>query len=659
MPQISSTTTLILNGVTTVTVGGTLLTWNHDRWLGHADFWATNTSRLNIVFAGDNSMIGSFQTGGTLGVTFNEHATGSGRQINALMLLGSGINNVAFNSGRVGALATGSNNDTVTFSGISYAAFINTGDGADTVNVSTTAGVGVINLGQGNNRAVIGATGSAQAIIAYDGADVVVANGSVGHINTGGGNDIIHINGDTYVQNILAGAGNDLVRLNVTGSIGSVDLGDGNNNLTMLANTGGFSSLQAYGGNDVLLMYGGFSGMASLGHGNNIVQLFGDSVAEFIVTGSGSDTVQILGHSRLGTLSTGDGADIVVFNSTGSIGNINLGNGNNILRVLNPASYVDTILSGADNDFIQAYAEVNYISTGGGNDRVETSTEWTGFIDTGRGNDTVSVGSGGVSVIRLGRDADTVILTAPSDQSQVTTIFGGSGVSGPDDVDFDTVSMAPFTSDLWIDLDLGRIESVDGYKFNIFEFEAAIGGSGHDMLFGTSRDNLLMGGAGNDTVIGYGGNDTLDGGAGDDSLDATYSSGATLLGGTGNDTICDGIGADLIDGGTGDDRIFLVGGADTITGGAGADMFTFWNMDGENTPLITDFSRAQGDSISFEGWNFIFIGSDAFSNDYNELRYEVDGSVTRLLADWDADGVADFRIEFTGGIDFIESDFLL
>lgn len=70
-----------------------------------------------------------------------------------------------------------------------------------------------------------------------------------------------------------------------------------------------------------------------------------------------------------------------------------------------------------------------------------------------------------------------------------------------------------------------------------------------------------------------------------------------MIGIDANDTICDGIGAD-------------------ITGGPGADTFTFWNMDGA-TQLSTDCRRAQGDRISFEIWNFRCLGSGGFTGDWN------------------------------------------
>lgn len=94
------------------------------------------------------------------------------------------------------------------------------------------------------------------------------------------------------------------------------------------------------------------------------------------------------------------------------------------------------------------------------------------------------------------------------------------------------------------------------------------GGSGADRLRGTTGD---------DTINGFGGNDTLQGGDGND----------TLNGGDGNDTLDGGLGTNVLDGGAGDDTFVgfgtyaripmgpgvfdLVGGSNTIIGGAGTD----------------------------------------------------------------------------------------
>jgi Ca2+-binding RTX toxin-like protein len=127
--------------------------------------------------------------------------------------------------------------------------------------------------------------------------------------------------------------------------------------------------------------------------------------------------------------------------------------------------------------------------------------------------------------------------------------------------------------------------------------ENAIGGSGNDVIVGTSGINALSGGAGNDLLYGYGGNDTLiggghsiggynylDGGLGSDTVDygaessnlyidlasasyvvtggSTYSlndlfvSMESVTGGSGNDVIVGTSFANVIDGGFGRDFLY-------------------------------------------------------------------------------------------------------
>lgn len=111
------------------------------------------------------------------------------------------------------------------------------------------------------------------------------------------------------------------------------------------------------------------------------------------------------------------------------------------------------------------------------------------------------------------------------------------------------------------------------------------GGGGDDFAFGGDGADRLDGGPGDDSLQGGFGADTILGGDGDDAIDGSFSLGAAF-GSTDQDT------GDLIDGGAGNDTIF-VGADDTVTGGAGADIFTGGDFMGEDAApgLVTDFDR--------------------------------------------------------------------
>lgn len=166
---------------------------------------------------------------------------------------------------------------------------------------------------------------------------------------------------------------------------------------------------------------------------------------------------------------------------------------------------------------------------------------------------------------------------------------------------------------------------------------------------------------------------------GDDTVSAALTSaGQPLPGrrddrvfGLAGDDLLNGLaGADTLRGGTGDDTLNGGAGADLLQGGAGADEFRFDSraLDG-SIDTIADFSQAQGDRIQLRRIDangsadgngaFVFIGIDAFTGVAGQLRYEQSGGETRLLADIDGNGAAEFEITATGVISFVGGDFVL
>ena len=68
-------------------------------------------------------------------------------------------------------------------------------------------------------------------------------------------------------------------------------------------------------------------------------------------------------------------------------------------------------------------------------------------------------------------------------------------------------------------------------------------------------------------------------------------------------------------------------------------------------------TRAQGDREADDA--FIFLGTDKFTGEAGELRYQLNNKVTVVAGDVDGDGKADFKIDLSGKIDLTELDFVL
>lgn len=215
----------------------------------------------------------------------------------------------------------------------------------------------------------------------------------------------------------------------------------------------------------------------------------------------------------------------------------------------------------------------------------------------------------------------------------------------------DTFDFSGYVSDAVIDLRQGAFSSTGGLKGNVAiavgaDIEIAIGGGGHDVIYGNPLANVLIGGTGNDSLSGFEGEDSIAGGFGQDQL---WGGGAwdymhgnqgadTLWGGDGGDWVVGGQDGDRLNGEAGDDYIvgnlgadtayggegrdtilggqaddvllgeagddYLLGdrGDDLLTGGAGAD--TFHMMAAGGFDRVTDFSAGEGDRVTVSGAGF-------------------------------------------------------
>lgn len=237
--------------------------------------------------------------------------------------------------------------------------------------------------------------------------------------------------------------------------------------------------------------------------------------------GGGNDTVTLTGGQILGLVDGGAGADLLDLSAATHDLAVDLGAG--------------TVTGTA---WVSQIARFEVLRTGSGNDTLLGGTGGE-TLDGGLGADSILAGAGDDSVVfdptdrvRDGGDGfDTLVvnvpvwinLTSPNQQ-----VLSSSSVTR----NFEAVDASAAT---------GRVTMVGPWL---------LGGSGDDILGGTTGNDTLSGGGGADLLQGLEGDDVLTGGAGAD----------LLYGGTGND---------MLFGGTGD-RLF---------GGAGDDAFVFDRAD--------------------------------------------------------------------------------
>jgi Ca2+-binding RTX toxin-like protein len=297
------------------------------------------------------------------------------------------------------------------------------------------------------------------------------------------------------------------------------------------------------------------------------------------------------------------------------------------------------------------------------------------------GDDVVDGGAGG-DIIFGGRGQDEI-----SGGAGVNDLFGGSGadvfvMSGVTDTFTDD-----FIGDFQFDID--RIDvrawgasSIDQLKvlfrndsrgdavldafYNGYDHFLTIGDvrtqdlAARDFIFSNLGAQDITGTAFRDTLFGSTSGDIIRARGGDD----------VVLGGRGGDFINGGAGQDDLYGGAGEDVLYGSRGGDMQSGGGGDDTFDYRSIADStvsNSDLVVGFSEgndqvdlsaidANRDVAGFQ--SFDFIGQANFSG-AGELRFEHDGNRTIVLGSTDADASAEFRIVFTGSVDFTGADFIL
>ena len=205
------------------------------------------------------------------------------------------------------------------------------------------------------------------------------------------------------------------------------------------------------------------------------------------------------------------------------------------------------------------------------------------------------------------------------------TIWDGGGYDTYDLSNYDSdlqIDLTPGGSSKFLDLQIAALGDGNYAKGNVYNalqyqgdarslIEAAIGGSGDDVILGNAAQNALEGRGGNDELWGGANNDWLDGGSGNDMLD----------GGTGGDDLNGGSGNDHLDGGSGDD---------VMMGRAGNDRYEVDSL----SDFLLEFANEGVDTVeslvvhtlgeNFE--NLVLIGSVATGGTGNGVANQINGS---------------------------------
>lgn len=294
--------------------------------------------------------------------------------------------------------------------------------------------------------------------------------------------------------------------------------------------------------------------------------------------------------------------------------------------------------------------EGNLISGQGGNDTIE-----------GRGGNDTLHGDSGFDQID-GQAGDDRLFGGEGKD----TVNGGAG----NDIVFGGV---------WNDVLSGGVDDdiLSGDKGN----DQVSGDAGNDTLFGGIGSDTLSGGAGNDYLMGGAGADTIDGGEGNDTIvginltdtnkaldgvagkldsyadfDAAKAALAKALEGTNSElaTIVDRDSGDLLQGGDGNDSI-IAGANDTLTGGAGSDVFNIVSAletpNGSTGPVtITDFNSSEDSlvlTIQTDRFDTGGASDDAFFKVTTQATADGTGTAVYLNGKLYAtlEGVKDFAAE--------------
>ncbi len=475
------------------------------------------------------------------------------------------------------------------------------------------------------------------------GSDTIVNNGTVGHINTYAGNDIINMFGNFNDCSVYGGNGDDDIYIYLdcysayisgSGNEGSAEYianilspsnvvnwygfervhvmgSDGQDNFTMGAGATVYE-IQGMAGDDTIYNYGTVTA-AYGGSGNDNIRnmgtvtdaIHGGDGADFILNWAGASAESILGEAGSDHIGNSGIVQRILADSwsTSDINQndtINLWSGSGTYSVMGSAGY-NTI-------YIESGATVDRLGGENGTFSITNAGTVSTFIWTGDGNDTINLSPGStINAVWTGRGNDTV-----TNQGTVTAgIITGLGN--------DTVNLYDDCTSPYYGVDCGDdSDSLHIYGQNIVlsyqidNYDYPLEPTGVVTLQSViisldGIENIYVEGTSDNDVIevysefvrevrGWGGDDTI-------TIRSANSS-AKIYGDDGNDLITNRAALSELYGGDGNDTIINYGSVTLISGDAGADNIT---NHGRSTYLLIS-GGAGNDIISNDGIFYLIYG---------------------------------------------------
>jgi Ca2+-binding RTX toxin-like protein len=371
------------------------------------------------------------------------------------------------------------------------------------------------------------------------------------------------------------------------GDLGDDTLSGGDGNDSMW---GEDDNDQLGGGLGADRLYGG-KGDDGLGGGDGSDSLWGGDDNDFLSGDLGND--KLFGDAGDDLLSGDAGNDRL----TGGAGRDTLSGG----------SDNDRLDGGEGHDHLNGGTGADNILGGNGNDRLDGGTDTDkDVLSGGAGRDAITIRQADVAL--GGKDSDTLVIGPNFGLEDVQYTINLSGITGKRAADIGYAGARA-----------GQFEKASVSIFDAASGSSVTGSKGDDVITVYGASGAVNGGAGNDwiTVTGYGSNDES----------PKYFT---------------------IEGGAGNDRIMSFG-PNTVSGGAGADLFVVRHGWSSESSTIVDFTSKDRILLDFletgrtvDMANLLVVGSDPTATSTQaQFLYDTDDGRLFLDVDGTGTGVAD------------------